>query len=148
MWAAPLPSLLPALVGTEGSPPHVGFIPEGCDFGRVCRGVLLACVTPGGAFHFCVGTGRMGAGSFLHPRGTMAQKGKGSARQPSPTGACWSPGGGLALQKNLVGRFVIASRCVFVPVRGEERLEGAVSVGSWAGRAGYGRASLRGVGRT
>lgn len=41
----------------------------------------------------------MGAGSFLHPRGTMAQKGKGSASQPSPTGACWSPGGGLALQK-------------------------------------------------
>lgn len=29
----------------------------------------------------------------------MAQKGKGSASQPSPTGACWSPGGGLALQK-------------------------------------------------
>lgn len=35
-----------------------------------------------------VGTGRPGAGSFLHPRVRMAQEE--AAGQPSPTGECWS----------------------------------------------------------
>lgn len=91
----------------------------------------------------------MGAGSFLHPRGTMAQKGKGSASQPSPTGACWSPGGGLALQKiSWAGLSLPADVCLCLSEGRRGWKELCLSVGSWAGRAGYGRASLGGVGRT